>query len=147
MTRRTFVAALIWVVVVATVVYLHDPPWMGRVTVGLRDWEQAPDGTRYRWTTGRASFFVPSGAASMTVPIRSVFPGPGGGPVTVDISVDDRWLATIALPDPVSWVRPTFPLRFRPTSRRHRRVDLLVSRMVGTSNRGVQIGEVVLERP
>src|SRR5206468_1158939 len=39
--------------------YLHDPPWAGRVTSGLRPWEENPPGTFFRWTTGRASFFVP----------------------------------------------------------------------------------------
>ncbi len=44
--------------VVASAAYLHDPPWAGRLTSGMRTWEEDPPGTRFRWTTGRASFFV-----------------------------------------------------------------------------------------
>ena len=73
--------------------YLHDPPWIGGVTSGLRPWEQDPPGTFFRWTAGRATFFVPSSATTMTVPLRAVFPGPDGTPVRVEVRDDDRLLA------------------------------------------------------
>jgi len=132
--------------VAALLIHLRDPFWMGGVTVGLRDWEQA-DGVRYRWATGRASFFVPTSAAAMTLPMRAVYPGIGGAPVSVDISVDGRALATIRLTDPDRWVSSELPLEHSPSTRHFRRIDLHVSRMVGFGNRGVQVGEVQLTEP
>ena len=125
--------------------YLYDPPWAGSVTSGLRGWEEDPPGTRFRWTTGRASFFIPSDSTTLTLPLRAVFPGPNGGPTLVDIRADDRWLATIALPNPDEWVRPTLPLGRRPTRRRFRRIDLRVNRVVGPFILGVMTGELTLE--
>ena len=75
MTRANwFRAAAALLVAVGLLGYLYDPPWMGGVTSGLRGWEQDPPGTFFRWTTGRATFFVPSntsdddGAAARGVP-------------------------------------------------------------------------------
>ena len=119
---------------------LRDPSWTDRVTSGLRGWEEDPPGTRFRWTNGRASFFIPSSAGTMTLPLRAVFSGPGGAPVRVDVSVDGRFLATIDLRDPDAWVRTDLPLG-HPTSRRYRRVDLRVSRVVPPFMLGVMVGD------
>jgi hypothetical protein len=126
------------------VAYLRDPPWIGRVTSGLRDWEEYPRGTRFRWTTGHASFFVSSEASAMTLPVRTGFPGPDGRPVTVELTVDDRWLARLELSDPAAWIEPTLPLPRRRTRRRYRRIDLRVDRTAGWLNLGVQLGEIRL---
>jgi hypothetical protein len=147
MTRARLAAAVACVLLVLAIGYLRDPPWAGQVTSGMRDWEEDPPGTRFRWTTGRASFFVPSDATAMTLPLRAVFPGPNGRPVTVTVSVDDRRLATIDLPQPDQWVRTALPLPRRATTRRFRRVDLHVSRTaVGVFILGVMTGEIGLER-
>jgi hypothetical protein len=138
---KTAAAGLATVVVLG---YLYDPPWMGGVTSGLRGWEQDPPGTFFRWTTGRATFFVPSSATTMTVPLRAVFPGPNGTPVNVELRDDDRLLATIELTDPNAWVRPTLPLKRTGGRRRFRRIDLRISRVVGPFFLGVMTGEVVL---
>jgi hypothetical protein len=124
--------------------YLHDPPWMGGVTSGLRGWEEDPPGTLFRWTTGRATFFVPADATTMTVPLRAVFPGPNGTPVNVELRDDDRLLANISLTDPDAWVRPTFPLKRTAGRRRFRRIDLRISRVVGPFFLGIMTGEVVV---
>jgi hypothetical protein len=125
--------------------YLRDPPWAGRITSGMRDWEEDPPGTRFRWTAGRASFFVPRDATAMTLPLRAVFPGPNGQPVLVSVSVDDRWLADIELRHPDEWVRSVLPLPRRASSRRFRRVDLHVNRTaVGVFILGVMTGEIAL---
>jgi hypothetical protein len=137
--------ALIVVVLAGALIYLREPAWMAGVTSGLSDW-QGPAGARFRWTTGHASFFVPGDAAAITLPLKAMFASPGGGPVTVDVSVNDRWLAAIELRDPSAWVRTTLPLPRKTTSRRFQRIDLRVSRTVGGLNRGVQLGEVELQR-
>jgi hypothetical protein len=138
---KTVAAGLATVVVLG---YLYDPPWMGGVTSGLRGWEQDPPGTFFRWTTGRATFFVPSSATTITVPLRAVFPGPNGTPVNVELRDDDRLLASIELTDPNAWVRPTLPLRRTAGRRRFRRIDLRISRVVGPFFLGVMTGEVVI---
>ena len=140
MTTRARIIGLV-IVAVAALWYLRDPPWVAGVTSGLREWEEDPPGTRFRWTAGHASFFLPSSATRLTLPLRAAFPSATGAPVVVRIEVDDRWLADIALPRPDEWSYPTLPLPARETHRRHRRVDLRVSRTVGMFNLGVQLGE------
>ena len=149
MTRRRLLLIVCAVLLFTGVAaYLHDPPWAGGITAGMRDWEEDPPGTRFRWTSGHANLFVPSDATAMTLPLRAGwFPGRVNGPVTVEVSVDDRWLATIDLRDPNAWERRTLPLPRRPSHRRFRRVDLRVSRVVGFYNLGVQVGPIALERP
>jgi hypothetical protein len=126
--------------VLAALGYLYDPPWIGGVTSGMREWDYSEPGTVFRWTTGRASLFVPSDATAVMIPLRSGFPGPLGGPVPVEIRVDDRFLATITLTDPESWVRQELPLGHRKTRRRFRRIDLHVPRVIGQGLRGVMTG-------
>ena len=140
MTRRAWIAAAA-LALGGALAYLREPPWTEAVTSGLRPWEEDLPGTPFRWTFGRATFFAPASAASMTLPLRAVFPGPDGALVTVDVRVDDRWLATIALPDPASWVESTLPLGRR-AGRRYRRVDLRVSRVVPPFMLGVMTGGV-----
>lgn len=142
--RRTLIVVTSIVLIAGAAWYFYDPPWIGQVTSGLRDWEEDPPGTRFRWTAGRASFFVPSGATEMTLPLRAVFPPSGSAPVTVKLSVDDRWLADIVLTDVTAWTRTTVPLPRRETRRRYRRVELRVNRTAGLYNLGVQIGEIAL---
>jgi hypothetical protein len=144
MTRKRLVAGA--ALLVCVLAYLHDPPWLGEVTSGMRRWEEDPPGTRFRWTMGRASFFVPSDATTMTLPLRAVFPGPNGRPVIVGVSVDDRWLADIELPRPDEWVRTSLPLPRTATSRSFRRVDLHISRTaVGPFILGVMTGQIGLQ--
>ena len=128
------------VVVAALLAYLYDPPWIGGVTSGLRPWERDESGTVFRWTNGRASFFVPSSATTVTIPLRSGVPGPLMGEVPVEIRVDDRFLAAIVLTDARAWVRPELPLGTRPTRRRFRRIDLHTPRAFGEGVRGVMTG-------
>jgi hypothetical protein len=143
MTRLVwFKAAAATLIAAGVLGYLHDPPWMGGVTSGLRPWEQDPPGTFFRWTAGRATFFVPSNVTSMTLPLRATFPGPNGTPVRVEVRDADRLLATIELSDPNAWVQATVPLQRYAERRRFRRIDLRVSRVVPPFWLGVMTGEV-----
>jgi hypothetical protein len=135
----------------AAAVYLHDPPWVGDRTFGFRPWAVDGRGERFRWTTGRGSFFVPSDATAMVVRFRSHKPLPPN-PITVEIRVDDRRLTTMTLPDPLrpdpdEWVVATLPLPRQPSSRRFRRVDVRVRHWLAGFYLGVHMGEVVVERP
>jgi hypothetical protein len=129
-------------VIVAALAYLYDPPWIGGMTTGLGRWEEYPAGIRYRWTTGHATLYVPSDATSLTLPMRAGFQGTLTRAVTVKVSVDDRWLADVVLPEPAAWFRTELPMPHLRTHRRHRRIDLLVDRTVGEMSLGVQTGEI-----
>jgi hypothetical protein len=146
MKRRAIAGVLAVSGLVAVLAYLRDPAWIGALTSGLQPWRVDTDHERVRWTTGRASFFVPSTATEMTLPFRAIEPR-SERPVTIDVYVDDRWLATVQVPDrpkpqSLAWVRTTVPLPRRPTSRRFRRVDLRVHRWLEEFHQGVQMGDI-----
>jgi len=125
---------------------LYDPPWIADTTAGLRPWEKDESGALYRWTTGRATFYIPSRTTIMTLPIRPT-PPMGAEPITIDVSVDDRLVGALALgdaqhPNMNAWIREEFLLPNERTWRRYRRVDLRVRRILGLFNLGVQLGPV-----
>ena len=71
-------ARVSWIVLSGALVfggaaYLYDPPWVGQITSGLGEWRTDPSGMRYRWTNGHATFFVPSKATAMMLPLRAQF--------------------------------------------------------------------------
>jgi hypothetical protein len=142
MSRRNAKVVAGGIALVAALAYLRDPPWLGNVTSGMREWDYSESGTVFRWTAGRASLFIPSDAKFVMIPLRSGIPGPLNlnGEVPVEIRVDGRFLATIRLTDPAAWVRQELPLGNRVTHRRFRRVDLHVPRAVGQGNLGVMTG-------
>ncbi len=142
MIRRWTVAAAIVLASAAGLAYLYDPPWIGDVTSGLRAWEEDPPGTRFRWTTGRGTFFIPANASEMTLPLRAVFPGPNGTPVKVEVRDDGKLVGTIELTDPAAWVKTTLSLRPKAGYRRYRRIDVGVSRVVPPFTLGVMVGVV-----
>jgi hypothetical protein len=143
MTReRRLKTAAVLLAVAAILGYLRDPAWIGGVTSGMRPWEQDLPGTLFRWTMGRATFYVPSNATLMTLPLRSVFPGPNGSPVRVDVRDDGMLVATVDLAEPDAWVRQMVPLSRYTGTRRFRRIDLHVSRVLPPYDFGVITGEV-----
>jgi hypothetical protein len=138
MRRRTLRAAAAGIAAIAAIAYLYDPPWADRVTTGMEAWSERPTGTFFRWTAGRASFFVPGNAKALLLPMRSSIPN---RTVTVEIRVDDRFLATIRLTDPEAWVRQELPLGRQRTRRSFRRVDLRVDGVLG---RGIMTGQPIV---
>lgn len=146
MTRHRLVQSLVAAAIaIATLAYLYDPPWIAGMTTGFHRWDQFPNGTRFRWTNGHASFFVPADATMITIPMRAAFSSPDGAPVIVKVSVDNRWLADVVLDDPDAWVRPQFPMPRTPTHRRYRRVDVRVNRVRTEGNLGIQMQGVLVE--
>jgi hypothetical protein len=137
MTRRLLLGIGI-LALLATWGYLRDPFWLASMESGFRAWETGPDGLRYRWTSGHASFFVPSTAASIMIPIRTTF-GPKDAPVNVSITIDDYQVAHELLTDD-GWVTRIVKMP-SPASRRFWRIDLRVDRL-RAGNRGVQVGEM-----
>ena len=144
MTRHGWIATALAVVAVgSTLAYLRDPAWLAHVESGFHGWRTGPDGVRYRWTTGHASFFVPSSAARLTIPVRVTFDQPGDPPVRVRIAVDDRPADEFELRDD-RWT-PRRVVLPAPGSRQQRRIDIRVDRL-RADNRGVQLGDIALEK-
>ncbi len=142
MTRRWIVTAVMTLASAACLAYLYDPPWISDVTSGMRAWEEDPPGTRFRWTTGRGTFFIPAAATEMTLPMRAVFPGPNGTPVKVEVRADGKLVGTVDLIDPAAWVKTRLALRPAQGGRRYRRIDVGVSRVVPPFTLGVMVGVV-----
>jgi hypothetical protein len=146
-TRRPLLARAALALVAATLLaYLREPPWTASVTSGLRGWEMDADGQRFRWTTGRASFFVPSDAEVVHVPLRALMPPEDPRPFHVEILVDGRLVDRVTLGDE-RWQVSRLRVSPIPTRRRFRRVDLRIDRAWGEWRLGVQLGEVGLAQP
>ena len=143
-TRRLGAGWLLLLVGVAAALwYLRDPPWLADQTTGLRPWQQAADGTRYRWSGRHASFFVPSDAARIIVPTATTFSTPADAPMVVTFSIDDLRGTRVLLTNG-SWTRVTLEMPPR-GSRRLRRIDVRTS-VAREGNHGVMIGEALVER-
>jgi hypothetical protein len=140
---RTIVVGVVTCALVAAVIYLRDPRWLIDITSGLGGWEIADDGTRYRWAGSHASFFVPSDARRIVLPVRAPFDTPSDWPITATISLDDRDVERLTLRED-GWRRVVVTLPPR-GSRRVRRVDIRLDR-TRRENQGVQIGEVEIGR-
>jgi hypothetical protein len=143
MTRRGWLASAVAIVALGSLLaYLRDPAWLAGVESGFHGWRAGPDGLRYRWTTGHASFFVPSSSGRITIPARLTFDQPGDPPVLVRIAVDDRPADEFELRDD-RWNARRLVLP--PPGRRHlRRIDIRVDRL-RADNRGIQLGEITIE--
>ena len=118
-----------------------DPPWVAGTTEGLRAPETDDRGVTFRWTTGHATFYVPTSARQLILRLSS---GPliNGRPAIVRLSIDDGPVANVTMTDPAAWQVVTVFVPQRRTLRRSRRVDLHVNRTVGESNLGVRVSAV-----
>jgi hypothetical protein len=141
MTSTRALTLILVAALLGTLAYLRDPPWLISVESGLGAWNSAPDGIRYRWTGGHASFFVPSRASTLVIPVRTTFATPVDRPQVLTFSVDDRTRSRLQLSD-AEWHSVSVPLEAA-TTRRVRRIDVRVDR-VRPGNRGVQLGRIEL---
>ena len=84
-TKRFAIAAI--VIVAATlpirVVSAVRAADVEHLSVGLSKWQQQPDGSRYRWAGGHATFYVSPAARSIRIPLRT---GPKA-PATVEVRI------------------------------------------------------------
>ena len=119
--------------------YLRDPAWLIDQSTGLRAPEKAADGTVFRWSEGHASFFVPSDAGTIRIPVSTTFGADGTAPMMVTVFVDDARAGRLLLTDD-AWHSMTIPLPPR-GSRRVRRIDIRTS-VVRDDNHGVRVGAV-----
>lgn len=137
-------AAVLMVALVAiagSLAYLRDPPWLLTMSSGLRQWQTARDGRRFRWAGAHASFFVPANARDMRLPLRTTFDRPDEWPIAVSITLDDEPADRVVLAD-AAWNERVIRLP-PPGSRRVRRVDIRSDR-ARDDNHAVQVGEITL---
>ena len=142
MRRAYVVFAATMAILIGAVYWLRDPAWLATVESGFGQWQVDAEQTKYRWTAGRASFFVPSSTSEIRIPVR---PGreTDGWPIVVTMSVDDRVVDRLSL---TSNVWHLSRVRLPPPGSRHvRRIDIHVDRTIDGS-RGVQIGEIQTTR-
>ena len=142
LTRRRAAFAAVVVALAAGLWYLRDPAWLADQTTGLRGWQRNADGAAYRWSGGHASFFVPSNARQIRVPIATTFDARqprGDEPMVVTMTIDDRRAARVLLADPAI---EHVVLHMPPVgSRRLRRIDVRTS-VTREGNHGVMVGPV-----
>ena len=131
--------AIVVLGVAAALLYLRDPPWLITYTTGLRAWERAEDGTAFRWSVSHSSFFVPSDAGFVLLPLSTTFEKGGDEPILVTVTVDDVRAARVLLED-ARWQHVTLTIP-SPGSRRVRRIDVRTS-ATRNDNRGVRVGEL-----
>ena len=139
MIRRSLVLLVALSLAGAALAYLRDPPWLLATTSGLGGWETGRDSTRYRWTNGHASFFVPADWTAIELPLRATFESPADWPIAATVTIDDRPADRVVLSDD-SWRHLLIRLPPRPT-RRVRRIDIRLDR-TRDGNLGVQLGEI-----
>ena len=82
------------------------------------------DGTPYRWTSPRATFFAPGSAYLARIPLRAPHAGPGRQ-VTVDIAIDGRRVMSVPMFRP-DWIEVAAPLAGPRSSPALARIDLIV---------------------
>jgi hypothetical protein len=138
-TRRLLIAAAFVLAAGASLAYLRDPDWLLTTSSGLRGWETARDGTRFRWTSGHASFFVPSDWTIVELPLRTTFDSPADWPIVATITIDDRPADRITFTD-ATWRRATLRMPAG-GSRKVRRIDIGLDR-TREDNRGLQLGDI-----
>ena len=139
--RRAAVIVLAAAIAVPVLAYLRDPPWLITYTAGFGRWHQDPGARRFRWMGGHASFFVPSDARAIELPVRTTF-AVGDWPITVTVSIDDRPADRTTLSDD-QW--RSMLLRLPPAgSRRVRRIDIRLDR-TRDEDHGVMVGEPRVE--
>jgi hypothetical protein len=123
--------------------YFRDPAWLITQTTGLRGWERSADGTRFRWSGGLASFFVPSEEQIIRIPVATTFDARGSEPMVVTFTIDGSRAGRVLLTD-AAWQEVTLAMPPR-GSRRVRRVEVRTS-VTREDNHGVQLGEPKVSR-
>lgn len=139
MRRRLLPAIVVALALGAGLWYLRDPAWLVTQTTGLRGWQRSPDGVPFRWSGGHASFFVPSDAHSVRIPVATTFDDGGTAPMMVTFTIDGARAARLLLTDR-GWREVTLSMPPR-GSRRVRRVDVRTS-VTREDTHGVQLGEL-----
>jgi hypothetical protein len=94
----------------------------GRFSFGFYDWEQE-DGQRFRWTSRRATFFIPLSARQLHLPLRAIHVGSNLAPTEVSIAIGGRVFHRIRLATD-DWVNVPMRLPLLPEDDAFQRIDI-----------------------
>ena len=90
---------------------------------GFYDWEG--QGTeRNRWTTRRATFFIPLSARELTIPVRAMHIGTHTDPTEVSIAIGGRPFNRVRLADD-DWITVSMRLPLIPEDENFQRIDII----------------------
>jgi hypothetical protein len=95
----------------------------GRFSFGFYDWEQE-DGQRFRWTSRRATFFIPLNARELRLPLRAIHVGPNQAPTDVSIAIGGRVFHRVRLASD-DWVNVSMRLPLLPDDDAFQRIDII----------------------
>ncbi len=141
--RRVLALGAFLIVMAGALAYLRDPPWLADVESGFDRWQSTESDFRYRRIAGHASFFVPSVATAVVVPVRTTFQL-GEPPVRLSFTIDDRAANEILLTDD-AWHAVILRLPAA-GARRHRRIDIRADRL-RADQRSAEIGQLRIFQP
>ncbi len=79
----------------------RDQANVEHASIGFSKWQRQPDGSRFRWAGGRSTFFVPSTARAVRIPLRQGTDGPAA--VEVRIILNGREANRVALETGADW--------------------------------------------
>ena len=131
---------------IALLAYLRDPVWLINFDSGFYGWEHNRAGQRFRWMGAHASFFVPSGAKTVSIPLHALFITDDRSPFTIRVDVNDRPATLVELPDE-QWTAAQLRIVLPPAwSRKVARIDLRANRTWSERELSVQVGEVQIEK-
>lgn len=133
--RRWLVAACACAASIVVLWLLRDPAWLASYDRGLFGVAVDESGREVRWTTSKASFYLPASASLIAFDVA----GRLEAGVRVSIFVDGQRVARVlAYPE---WQTIRVASASLPaSSRRHRRVDIQVAQTWGPERFGVKIG-------
>jgi hypothetical protein len=95
----------------------------GRLSFGFYDWE-LEDGRRFRWTSRRATFFIPLNARELHLPLRAIHIGRNAAPTEVSIAIGGRTFHRILLAND-DWVNVPMRLPLLPEDEAFQRIDII----------------------
>lgn len=98
---------------------------LSKQTFGFYPWE-ADSGVLFRWTTRRATFFVPLNARALHLTLRAIHLGANTGPTEVTIAIGGRTLNRMRL-DYDDWVPVSLRLPLLPEDDGFQRIDIITS--------------------
>jgi hypothetical protein len=95
------VTLLILVTLPFRVVSARNQANVEHASIGFSKWQRQPDGSRFRWAGGRSTFFVPSTARAVRIPLRQGAEAPAT--IEVRMFLNGREANRVALEPGADW--------------------------------------------
>jgi len=95
----------------------------GRLSFGFYDWEGDPE-RRFRWTSRRATFFIPLDAHQLQLQLRAIHVGPNRAPTQVSIAIGGRTFHKVWLADD-DWVTVSLRVPLLQHDESFQRIDII----------------------